>query len=459
MEQQQTYTKVTSNKIFRLDDEEMDGIDNNLAKKKKLNDEETQVSNSQKHDEAGGNPAETPNFYDAKDEGPFKVHVEFEIEQENREISSLFVSQLIQSKLRIANVTDVKKFGRRTVTVYFNSHLAANNLANTITAKELKKHNLKAYIPESYLFVSGVLRGVDILVDLEDLELKLRILYNVHKLTRMTRMDSETDMRVDTNNVKITFRANKLPDYVTVYNTKLTVSPFLGRIKQCRKCLRYGHYQDQCKSKVSKCQDCGEASHDENEECRLKCVFCKGQHSAFDPKCEERQRQRNVKFLMAKNNIGYFEALELHPTYTKNTYSILENLHEFPELPPVRKTYAKTTTLSPRSRVARTIKPNKVWNTKSNRIETEHTMEMEHTPDPLAGPAYNFINTNKTTEGEKFLNSLTNKMHTDTTEEEKRSENTSLMEKFENPAQRVIVEKLPNNHKRGIEDDLTITVD
>jgi macrodomain Ter protein organizer (MatP/YcbG family) len=426
-------------------------------KRKKMDENQGPEQNSQNHDIDNFQVTENlPNFYNLDDEGPYRVHVEFIKSDDSREITNLLVAQVLMSRLKIQNIGDVKKFGKKTVTVYFSNSLSANILASSGTARELEEFNLKAYIPGSYLFVSGVLRNVD-MVDLEDLELQLKGPFKVQKLTRLTRYDRETDTKMDTKSVKITFRANKLPDSVYAYNTKIHVSPFLAKIKQCKRCLRYGHFQDQCKSKFERCSDCGANSHaDGSAQCTVKCIYCKKNHSAFDPNCEERQRQRNVKFLMAKNNISYFEALELHPTYTKNSFSLLENLDEFPDMPPVRKTYAKTTTASPRTRATKIDKPKTIWSSKKL-IENKPRPAADQEPDPLAGPAYNYENPHKTTELEKFWSEINVVKGVATSTQGSSISNTpsspisNTFEKFMNPAQKVVIEKIPTSEMVGIE--------
>lgn len=129
-------------------------------------------------------------------------------------------------------------------------------------------------------------------------------------------------------------------------------------------------------------------------------MHCNGEHEATFNGCEERTRQKNIKFLMAKNNIGYFEALDLHPTYTRNSFAMLENADEFPTLE--RRTYAAATKITPRSRAVYREKQKKTkdW----NRVPAQKTQLLVAAPqgNPLGGPSLNFINPHKTTEEEKI---------------------------------------------------------
>lgn len=341
-------------------------------------------------------------YYQENDTGPYRVHVELIRTDINRDkdLSKLRVGQLLEKKLNVKNIVDTKKFGKKTITVYPNSIPSANQL---VDSGDLKNFGLKAYIPGSYLFVTGVIRDVDLEVDLEDLEQELKSKYPVHKVERMTRLNRDTEKREQTKSVRIIFRANKLPDYVVIYHTKIYISPFVGRVKLCKKCFRYGHYQEQCKSSEEKCGRCGESAHDNLENCIIKCIHCGLQHLATNPVCEEFKRQKNIKYFMAKNNIGYYEALDLFPQYTsKNSFELLQNMDDFPELSG-RKTYSKITKATPKSRlVYREVKRKRTNSPKRN----PNDFPKVDVPDPLAGKAYNFSNPHKTSDFERTLKQL-----------------------------------------------------
>lgn len=140
--------------------------------------EDQEKAKRKKHDGANANNNESknegnsPNFYTEDDDGPFRVHIEY-VEcsaTKDLEIKSLTVGQIIQTRLKLPGVVDVKKFGKKTVTIYYNDYEKANQL---VSNQELLKYNLKAYVPSSYLLVTGVSRGVDQIVDLEDLKEEL----------------------------------------------------------------------------------------------------------------------------------------------------------------------------------------------------------------------------------------------------------------------------------------------
>lgn len=64
----------------------------------------------------------------------------------------------------------------------------------------------------------------------------------------------------------------------------------------------------------------------------VKCAFCKSSaHSSDFDKCPEKERQNNIKRLMAKRTVTYAEAREQIPA-TSNMYESLANLEGFPTL-------------------------------------------------------------------------------------------------------------------------------
>jgi hypothetical protein len=65
--------------------------------------------------------------------------------------------------------------------------------------------------------------------------------------------------------------------------------------------------------------------------------------------CPERERQKNIKSIMAKKNISYREALFDYPQFTKNQFDILNNFDEdFPTL--TRENYSNVVKSNPNIR-------------------------------------------------------------------------------------------------------------
>ena len=80
--------------------------------------------------------------------------------------------------------------------------------------------------------------------------------------------------------------------------------------------MGYGHTRKNCKGK-EKCFNCAEDCHlkdslENNDEypCTTKCFYCKNNHKTTSKNCPEYNRQKNIKQLMAFENITFFDANE-----------------------------------------------------------------------------------------------------------------------------------------------------
>lgn len=91
------------------------------------------------------------------------------------------------------------------------------------------------------------------------------------------------------------------------------VNPSIRSTVQCNRCLRYGHTQKFCRSDP-RCSHCGISKHTISE-CPTvhatdpSCFFCKLPHVATDRSCQEWSTQKDIKKIMATENISYKDAL------------------------------------------------------------------------------------------------------------------------------------------------------
>lgn len=153
-------------------------------------------------------------------------------------------------------------------------------------------------------------------------------------------MDKDTNevKLIPTQSVLVTVRGQQLPQNVYIHYVRCEVHCYIQNVIQCKKCLRFGHFQDQCKGSV-RCEICGN-NHD-LKECKnteIKCINCGGtNHMASDQKlCPRYKKEKLIKQIMAESNISYLEAKNFFDN--GNSFSAIagkdapniDNLKEFP---------------------------------------------------------------------------------------------------------------------------------
>lgn len=277
--------------------------------------------------------------YDKTDPAPYRVIVQL-IDDKS---GSVQLNKLTFGKLMTKteeykkNISNIRALGKFKAMVFMESHQAANQLQKD---PQLKANNYKAYIPRSFVSVSGVVAGVPTDMTIEEIQENITCTSPILSINRLHRY--EDGNKIPTNRVGITFRASVLPKEVRLFCCINSVRPFVNRPVLCLNCLRYNHATENCRSK-KRCPNCS-AMHDEMElgECQYpkKCFYCKTDHRTSDASCPERTRQRNIKNLMAKTTLTYMEVKEQNPVLTQNRYDILTNGEEFPSLP---QTYSSMT--------------------------------------------------------------------------------------------------------------------
>lgn len=118
---------------------------------------------------------------------------------------------------------------------------------------------------------------------------------------------------VQTRIVELKFVAPKIPSVISVFNMIFEVKPSIRSPVQCNRCLRFGHTQKYCRS-GPRCSHCGETKHS-IDSCPYSqatdpvCLYCKQPHLATDRSCQEWSTQKDIKKIMANENISYKDAI------------------------------------------------------------------------------------------------------------------------------------------------------
>lgn len=193
----------------------------------------------------------------------------------------------------IKGIKYLKKINKFKMGVVFDTPNLANAFLDNVTF--LKEYCLRASIPASSAEVTGVVR---IPTDMSNKKIfealsSSKKIICVRRLLKKSFSEGKPTL-VPTQTVAITFASSSsLPDYVYLKKWRLQVDPYIPPIKQCYKCLRYGHLAKFCKNSV-RCSICSEPHSfkdcNENKE-NAKCVHCEGNHISISGACPIKQKK------------------------------------------------------------------------------------------------------------------------------------------------------------------------
>jgi hypothetical protein len=139
---------------------------------------------------------------------------------------------------------------------------------------------------------------------------------------------------VDTFSIYITVRSKGLPNSVYLRRARLGLETYIPAIQQCYKCDSLGHISKSCKNKES-CLIGSQKKHAEGT-CMLlpSCINCKGGHEALDQSCPKIQESKEIKKMMAHDNIPFIVARKIFEgNKVGNKWNIsIKNQNNFPTL-------------------------------------------------------------------------------------------------------------------------------
>lgn len=227
---------------------------------------------------------------------------------------------------RVAGIKHMRIMNKFKVGVVFDNANNANMfLSNSKFMDDLK---LTPTIPAGATEVTGVLTRVP--VDMSNYKIfsliaSTRNIIQVRRFMRRVKSDDGRVKQEPTQTVAVTFASTELPDYVYLDRWRHEVKPYIPPVKQCLKCLRYGHISKFCKNSA-RCSICGDAHS--FKECTVqsenaKCCNCQGNHIAISSLCPVKKQKQTETQLKAKTI----------------PYSELFNEKNFPHLNP-EKVYA-----------------------------------------------------------------------------------------------------------------------
>ena len=206
-------------------------------------------------------------------------------------------------------INNIKPNGHKKVKITFDSIDHANIC---LKSPLLSDNNLSAYIPSTLIYSHGIIK-LDTSFPEEDFwEGQVSdVPIKAFKRIIVNRDGKLTPTRI----VELKFLATKIPVNISIFNIIFEVSPSVRAPLQCNNCLRFGHTTKFCRSDP-RCSHCGESKHT-IVSCPIaqatdpNCLFCHLPHLATDRNCQEWDTQRDIKKIMATENISFREAASL----------------------------------------------------------------------------------------------------------------------------------------------------
>jgi hypothetical protein len=170
----------------------------------------------------------------------------------------------------------------------------------------IQNEGLTAYIPRYMVIKKGVIKDVPEDMELGNLTQQLnsdnqnkhpttfQVIDAVRFKLRVKETNEETkeerSVWKESRAVCLTFRIKELPPHVYYCNMKVEVSTFVAAVRQCYKCVKFGHVNNFVRRKNN-------ASHAEKQNTKglvlKKCLNFNGDHRANSEQCPVIKKQRN----------------------------------------------------------------------------------------------------------------------------------------------------------------------
>lgn len=178
-----------------------------------------------------------PILFEPTDEGPYVVFVESTSGRNGIDrlhpmaVGNIFkrLHPEIQNKMEV-----VLKNGKNIIKIAMKSYESANTL---VSSQKMTDKGFQCYIPKFLVTKQALIRGVykelteDEIRDETEIPYALRHKVKLISVRRFNR--KENDSWVPTETVQLTFRAQVLPEYVTIHYVRCKVEAFIPKVLQC----------------------------------------------------------------------------------------------------------------------------------------------------------------------------------------------------------------------------------
>lgn len=337
-----------------------------------------------------------PDLYE-KDHEKWTVHVKSGVE-----IGKLKMAKLVFEKLG-SKCLSLNKISRDTMRIDCSDKETANLLV-----KDQPFREMKCYIPFHAKYCVGVIRDID--TSMSDKEINELFGGAFNSVYRMMRFDKTINSNVPTSSVKVTIDCDELPEHVTVYGMRCKVFNFEQRVKVCYKCHRYGHYENNCKSEIKKCGNCGQQCIGTCER-ETRCSSCDDEHKFGDDQCPIKQIEKNILLVMSNNKLSYFEAKDwIKTNASPEAFSCVVKNKHFPTIQESIKHKKKLSKTEINNNISldiiknvNEVKRKNIQRAEKNTIlkrrkESETTSSEEQNMEEKSGPPTKIIEKTKTNE-------------------------------------------------------------
>ena len=281
------------------------------------------------------------NRFRPDDKGPFFLFVEGIETKVGKTHPMVFGRWLFgQPNIDKKLITNVVRVGGNRMKVELISSKAANDLIETVCFESKK---MFAYIPDTLVYKTGVIRHVDPSLTDEEILLEMNSPIppiRVKRLAKTTINPDGTRTNTKLQTCVLTFDSQRIPEFVSIYGARCRVDTYVPPVRQCSLCYRIGHVKFQCVSGI-RCLHCAEqhASDDCPKERRsLHCINCNStSHAANSKMCPiytESQKKKKEQVLA-----------DSYAIVTRNSFGILTETtepdkietYEVEEFPPIRQ--------------------------------------------------------------------------------------------------------------------------